>query len=250
MTVPSPFSEAPSFVSAAPPLLAALRAGTKAAHLRVEAAPSMARLLAPDLSAAAYIAALRAMRSFHAAIGQRVTPFLQNARLRAPDPGVSAALEADLAWFGVKLRPQAGAQPPIKTLPGALGALYVLEGSALGGRVIGRAVAASLSVSPGRGGSFYCGLTADRARDRWRSFCADLEREGAAMDPSGLAGAVAGANETFRTLERLLQGRRSAVRPSVVHPFGVAPPRMAGSAPRAVPAAMSDPAHAAARTTI
>jgi heme oxygenase len=77
------------------------------------------------------------------------------------------ALKSDLEWFGI-----APIEAAVLTLPedpnSALGALYVLEGSNLGGRIIGKNISAALGVGPGAGGSFYCGLTAEDARRRWK----------------------------------------------------------------------------------
>jgi heme oxygenase len=217
-----------------------LREGTRAAHRRVEAMAPMACLLAHDLSAGSYIAALRAMQSFHVMMHMHVSPMARGASLPGSDPAALAALTADLAWFGVTAPPVLRRRRPAASLPAALGALYVAEGSALGGRVIGRAVAASLSVSPGRGGSFYGGATADGARERWRDFCAVLAREGSLLDAAGFARAVAGAEATFQYLERLLQNG----------PSGHAQPHATRQRLRAVNTAVPDRARAAARTMI
>jgi heme oxygenase len=82
----------------------------------------------------------------------------------------------------------------------ALGALYVIEGSNLGGRIIGRQVAKTLGVGPGTGGSFYCGLTAEDARRRWRLLQEVLSQEidtpGTPWEP-----VVSAALTTFESLE-------------------------------------------------
>jgi heme oxygenase len=192
-------------------LLTALRAGTVAAHRRIEALAPMTNLLAPSLTAGAYIASLRAMHAFHTVTLGQLAPFVAaDPTLRGPDLGRLAALAEDLAWFGVTPRTPNPAKLRLGGRAAALGTLYVVEGSALGARVIGRAVALSLSVRPGRGGSFYCGLAADAARQRWQDFCSMLAREGATMPPSGFAEAVASANATFASLERRLQTRAPA----------------------------------------
>lgn len=189
-----------------PFLLQALREGTRAAHERIESVPVMCGLLAPNLRADEYVTALGAMHAFRAAMQVHLAPHLPHlAATQGPDPFDLTALAEDLTWFGSTLPlPDAGGDY-LADLPAALGALYVVEGAALGGRVIGRAVAQSLGVSPGRGGSFFCGPTADATRQRWRQFCMTLERAGDALDPNGVARAVAGAEATFSYFERFLR---------------------------------------------
>jgi heme oxygenase len=181
-----------------------LRARTRAAHARIETVPALARLVADDLTMAEYVAVLRSMHAFHAALEPAIAGELADVPAAAAllDGGRMRALAEDLAWFGAP-----GLPPSPVSLPSgraaALGALYVVEGSGLGGRVIARRVAASLRVTPGRGGNFYGGLGADAARTRWRHLCDLLEhfdlREETAAD------LIDGAIATFRCLERRLR---------------------------------------------
>jgi heme oxygenase len=178
-----------------------LRAETRAAHARIETVPSLARLMMPDLTLAEYIEALRRLQAFHAA----VYPCLS-----AELGGVSGAqglldgaglrnLRADLDCYGVATLPS----PPVPaphSVAAALGMLYVVEGSNLGGRVIGRHVATTLAVTPIRGGSFFCSLAATAARQRWQLLTGLLARE--VDDLCGPQGPViAGALATFEAME-------------------------------------------------
>ncbi len=192
--------------------LARLRHGTAATHARIETIPALARLLAPDLGTADYVAVLRAMHAFLAG----TEPAVARALTARPDAAAlldgarPRALAEDLAWFG------AAAPPPIDppALPdteAALGALYVIEGSGLGARVIARHLADRLGVAPGAGASFYGGQTAEAARQRWRRLCALLDTQAAAAgDPVG------GALAAFAALEaslRHIDGTARAIRP-------------------------------------
>jgi heme oxygenase len=195
--------------------LALLRAGTADAHARIETVPALARLLAPDLTSADYIAVLRHMHGFLAAWEPAVAASLRNACPPAAallDGARLCALAEDLAWYGAASRPLA--EPP-RGLPepdAALGALYVIEGSGLGARVIGRHLGPTLGVGPGTGGSFYCGATAAGARARWQRLQAVLDMpapHGAADDRL-----VAGANATFACLERWMRRIDAAAAPA------------------------------------
>jgi heme oxygenase len=183
--------------------LARLRRGTSATHARIETIPALARLLAPGLGTADYVAVLRAMHAFLAGIEPAV------ARALATWPDAAAlldgsrprALAEDLAWFGATTPPPID-PPALPDTEAALGALYVIEGSGLGARVIARHLADTLGVSPGAGASFYGGQSAEAARQRWR--------RDAAGDP------VNGALAAFGALEaclRQIDGTARAIRP-------------------------------------
>jgi heme oxygenase len=87
----------------------------------------------------------------------------------------------------------------------------VVEGSALGARVIGRSVSVSLGVTPGHGGSFFCGATADAARIRWHHFAAALDWAEPRLGDAGSARVTETAIAVFAKLEQTFV--RSAVPP-------------------------------------
>lgn len=195
------------------PLLGRLRADTRAAHERIETVPGLSCLVSPDLTESAYVQALRALHAFHQTMHSCLPPLLQalspeSCRVRLSESGLKA-LEADIAYFGAQ-PDKAMASPVVLTTPeAALGAVYVVEGSGLGARVIGRAIAVSLGVVPGAGGNFFCGETADAARSRWLQFCKVLASASAAFDEAGYARVSAGALACFAALEAAL-GRGAA----------------------------------------
>ena len=190
---------------ATPALLLALRDGTRAAHAQLEAMPGMARLLSAELTHTDYVWALQCLRNFHLGLRRAVSPFAP--RFAPFDARGSAgldALTADLAWFDSTAAAQPASVPVPADALSALGTLYVLEGSALGGRVIGRAVAVSLGVSPGFGGSFFCGVTADAARMRWLDFTSLLARASTWPEAGGATRAVEAALAAFACFERVV----------------------------------------------
>jgi heme oxygenase len=66
--------------------------------------------------------------------------------------------------------PQCQRLPGTTNLAQALGCLYVIEGSTLGGQVIRREVKRRLGFTPGNGCTFFAGYQDDTAA-RWRDFC-------------------------------------------------------------------------------
>ncbi|WP_165251918.1 biliverdin-producing heme oxygenase [Paludisphaera soli] len=111
-------------------------------------------------------------------------------------------LEADLRALGddeAVAAPSAEAPlPPLTDLPRALGAMYVLEGSTLGGRYITKSVGASLGLTPGRGCSYFASY-GDRVGPMWRSFGAAVD---AFATTEEVRGAIAdSADATFRAID-------------------------------------------------
>jgi heme oxygenase len=189
----------------APTLLALLRDGTRAAHDRVAAAPALACLMSPALDDASYVFALQTLQALHAGVAAQLASLRPGVPiLDAPADGALTLLAQDLAWFGAAMRPRLALDGAIPDRLAGLGALYVVEGSALGARVIGRAVSQSLDVAPGRGGSFFCAATAAAARSRWLALTAILSASSASLDADSHARVVAGARTVFDALaERL-----------------------------------------------
>jgi heme oxygenase len=127
-----------------PDILARLKQETAAEHEAIEGA---ARIMDPALSLAQYQHYLEQSYGFYAPL----EPVLQQLGaweqlgLAATERVKLPLLEADLAALGsdVRLLPLA-APPNLQDVAEALGCLYVLEGSTLGGRVISRHVQARL----------------------------------------------------------------------------------------------------------
>lgn len=121
-------------------VLARLRAETRALHTEVEDGLD---LMSPRLDPARYRDVLARLHGVHAAAEPALDAWhARDALLDWPRRRKLAALEADLADLGLDLTAIAALPlaplPPAGTTAEALGTLYVLEGSTLGGRVIER----------------------------------------------------------------------------------------------------------------
>jgi heme oxygenase len=106
----------------------------------------------------------------------------------------------DLAALGVATTPTSHHAPVLSTLPHALGSLYVMEGSALGGQFIAAHVRRHLGIAPGQGASYFHGAgrsTAGRWREARALFANELQG-----DAAGSAAAVQSAQDTFDALTR------------------------------------------------
>ena len=173
---------------------ATLRARTRAAHARVEArVDAEARLR----DRGAYRAWLELLLGFHAT----ADPLLEARYAELAPSGRRGRLERDLAALGASAAEVADV-PVIDAaaLPasrGAAGALYVVEGSALGGAVLGRRARDTLGVTALSGAAFFSG--AGSPAPRWRAVGAVLEER--LGDDDALEAAVAGALRTFAAFE-------------------------------------------------
>ncbi len=123
----------------------------------------------------------------------------------------SAALVTDLAIAGwsseqIAAVPRCRGLPPLDTVPRRFGALYVIEGSTLGGQVLWRRSQSALSPWPLRA---LAGYGRDTGR-LWRIFVTNLEANGA--EPGFAERAARSAAVTFRTLTDWLRDAGAACR--------------------------------------
>jgi heme oxygenase len=178
-------------------LPARLRRETADLHRAVEAAVGL-----PDSvrSRDDYVRLLQRLHAFHTAVEDRLAEAAWADRwgevgVDLPQHRRAHLLARDL----VALQEGPSSASPhgveIADFPGALGCLYVVEGSSLGGRVIGPAIRSAIGDVP-------IGFFDSTDRDHpspWRSLKAALARFGEAGD----AGAVVrGARDTFHAFER------------------------------------------------
>jgi heme oxygenase len=151
---------------------ARLRDVTADIHEALHRAAPFARIADGHIDRAGYAALLCFLYRYHGAMeGNCATGA---ARLNLPQLATShrhrlAALRADLAALAMKA-------PPVAPWPSgqgdfAVGSLYTVLGSMLGGRVIHRQLDALLQDEKGR--SFFHGRAEDGAH--WRRFCERLE---------------------------------------------------------------------------
>jgi heme oxygenase len=77
----------------------------------------------------------------------------------------------DLTCFGVDTSGEARpALPQMRDTASLLGAMYVMEGSTLGGQLIARHVELVLGLTAGQGNAYFCGHN-ERTGQLWKEFC-------------------------------------------------------------------------------
>ncbi len=182
-----------------------LRLATAAVHERLHHVPVFAALAAGRIDRGAYGGLLARLYGFHepfeAAAAQAAPPGLQPAQWRR-----AHLLRSDMAALGrsdaaIAELPRHPA-PCVPWSPArAMGCLYVMEGSTLGGRQLARQLGHLLPASAAAGRTFLlAGTGTDHVR--WRDFCAALDACGA--DPAPRDEMVTGALDTFTCLEAWL----------------------------------------------
>ena len=174
-------------------ILGTLRAATAPDHLRLETSLG---LLDPSLDLLRYRWILERFFGFWAGWQPLVAARLADPAFTAPRDR-RPLLATDLAWLGLTqaaLGTLATCQPPrLEDAAAALGSLYVLEGSTLGGRQILKTVAPRLGLGETAGAAYFAGYGAETG-PMWRAFLGRLETS---PDPEAT---IDGATRTFDTL--------------------------------------------------
>lgn len=191
---------------AVPGFLRALRAATADAHRRLERRLPLVR---PDVGLADYLRILQAYHGYFAPLDAALAPHAAGIdQLQWPARRRARRLRRDLLALGmdrasIRALPRCDALPCIDGPAAALGCLYVVEGSTLGGQIISRVLGGRLGIDPERGGAYLAGYGATNGA-MWQLFLAAVERFDRAW-PDCRPAMIASAEATFGTLERWLE---------------------------------------------
>jgi heme oxygenase len=181
-----------------PDICLRLREETADAHARLERDLD---LLAEPLARGRFIAVLQGFHAFHQSWEPAMAAGLRDPAFFDPRRRL-ALLEADLAALGcgvVHLGACPAAAQLAATLAAAMGSLYVMEGSTLGGQLIARRLAGEAWLP--EGGLRYFTPYGAATGAMWQAF---RERIRAVATPANQAEIVAGARATFELLRDLL----------------------------------------------
>jgi heme oxygenase len=175
-----------------------LRAATSDIHERLHSHPGLAAVQSGTIGKAAYTALLSRLFGFH-------RPFEVTAHVVAVR---STWLERDLIDLGVDAQSLAAlpcslAMPAQASPEYLLGARYVVEGSALGGRGLARQLDGLLGIGVTAGRRFFTGHGAQTG-EVWRAYLDELSSLPAGS--TAQTEIVAGATRTFAIFEQWLEG--------------------------------------------
>ncbi|MDF0733610.1 biliverdin-producing heme oxygenase [Pseudomonas entomophila] len=181
------------------PLLLALRAGTQASHKALE---RRLPFFSAGFDQAAYRQLIAAYYGFHAPLETLLTE--HQARARDKTPALARDLQAlALSPAQIDALPRCQALPAVADAASALGVMYVLEGSTLGGQVLKRAMAERLGIDASNGGAFL-DVYGSATGQHWRAFLDRLGQAPATAQASAVQAAVA----TFERFEQWLEQRQ------------------------------------------
>lgn len=180
------------------PIIDALREATHSIHERLHHHDGLKALRDGMITVQDYVILLQAIGGFYA----RLAPLVESAVWRLE------LIERDLSALQARGRGQSNglAAPIIPNTPAArLGAEYVIEGSALGGRILAAGAARVLGNDPRNGYQFFTG-NGDRTGVRWRNFTLHLETAVADVEVRDV---TTGAVLTFLEFESSLSKART-----------------------------------------
>lgn len=185
------------------PLAQLLKSETATAHQQLEQRLHPFLMHTPTM--ASYVAVLQAFHSFFAPLQRLIF-------LNVTDdviPQATARRSADLLLEDLKALDETTITeatekdlPAIKTLPAAIGAMYVLEGSTLGGRMIAKKVEQQLPQLPKTAVQFFYGYK-EGTGPMWTSFVKAVNDF--SFDEEAKIETVQAANETFLKFDVWIQ---------------------------------------------
>ena len=185
--------------------LAALREATSADHAEVEGALP---LMDPRLSLAEYVRVLARMRGVVATweeYAAAAAPAWLQGALR--ERSRLALLDQDLRCLGAPA--EAVARPVMPVLGGVaqmLGAMYVVEGSRLGGQLIARHIAEQFGMAEGCGTAYFRGY-GERTGTMWKAFLGLMQEQ---IPDEGTEEVIHGAKTMFRVFGEWMRGADGA----------------------------------------
>lgn len=185
-------------------IIGALRGGTKQHHDNVEIAMQSNQIMDKTLTHEGYLRLLRINYLYMAALEKVLAEKKEwfdgldlEARIQK-----TANLEHDLKLYGVELPVAEEAYFEGWSKPRLLGALYVGEGSSLGGQVIQRTLMANPNLHSVEQTLFYKGY-AEQTGPMWKGFMAYLESN--PVSPAEIGEVVAGAQDAFGIMMALAE---------------------------------------------
>lgn len=188
----------------APAVLDRIKQDTAGAHRRVE---RVFRILDARLTLATYAGWLERLLGLYLPLEAQIDPWGERLAIDWPARRKTPLLRRDLLTLGVPPEridslPVCGGLPVLADSPAVLGALYVLEGSTLGGPFIARHPAATLDLQAGNGAAFFVPY-GSQWLTRWQAF---RERLAAATaTPEVQQRMIESARATFTAFERWLR---------------------------------------------
>jgi heme oxygenase (biliverdin-IX-beta and delta-forming) len=178
-----------------------LRSATAQSHTNLEALPLSASIMNPNVTNQDYILYLNLMHDVVKDAEDNVFPALANVVTDLSERNKSHLLEQDLKTLGItknniSTKPLSGSPEPFSTAF-ALGIMYVVEGSSLGGRVILKNINTALGHDIENGAAYFGGY-GGQTGSYWKNFLGMLTQYETEHDSADEI--IAGADYAFNAI--------------------------------------------------
>jgi heme oxygenase len=191
-----------------PRILTELKNQTRPQHDSVEGNPFGKAMMAGTMSLEQYKEFLQKFYGFHLSLEQALADFnWSEVGIDFDERRKIAFLEQDLRALGltdadIALLPKADDLPPMKSIEEAVGVMYVMEGSTLGGQIQARQVQKMFGIGAENGAAYFSSYGAN-VGVMWKAYSEAIVRT-ASDNAAKEAMIIASAKETFAALERWL----------------------------------------------
>ncbi|SEI65618.1 heme oxygenase [Dyadobacter sp. SG02] len=204
-------SEATAFNTEQDLFFKRLRHETAESHQKLEDNPLSKAILTPSVSVKDYQAYLGALFGVTIACEDQVFPAISHVIIDLPERYKSRLIIDDLLATGLT-EAEIDALPvyrfDISSVAEALGIMYVLEGSTLGGKILYRHIHEVLGLTPEHGASYFWGYGAQTG-NLWKSFISSLTQFVDEYEERD--GVIGAAKKTFTIIDNWL-GQHDAAR--------------------------------------
>lgn len=147
-----------------------LKTQTADSHKNLESLPVSASILSPDMKIEDYCHYLNLMHDVHKSTEEVIFPLLTGIVADLEHRKKTPLIEEDLSFLNYNKRVSEKVfQITAISVPFALGILYVIEGSTLGGRFILKNVSVNPKLSGNEGVSYFNGY-GDKTGSYWKNF--------------------------------------------------------------------------------
>jgi heme oxygenase len=149
-----------------------------------------------------YVQLLAMLYGYYQAVEERLQPFLAAAQFPDHERRLKAAhIIDDMQQFDnrVAMPRLCSHVPEINSYAKAIGALYVIEGSTLGGKIIAGMIAKQLNTAEEKGGFSFFNCYGNDTHVMWNSFKQVVDQSFAIQQQEEI---ITAANETFITFKR------------------------------------------------
>ena len=186
-------------------ILDRLKNDTTHNHKALESNVLLSQLMSDHLTVEIYKRIIAKFYTYFLPLEKKITPFFADNKY-VPDFSSrrkASHLQHDLQHYNISLETLDFCTnlPDINNQSQAFGALYVLEGSTLGGRFISKKINETIGATPDAGAKFYNGYGSETGA-YWKTFCGHLSSY--AQDQSYHFDIIETANSTFLKLNSWL----------------------------------------------